>query len=195
MQVRNRDYWLMIWHQFKTGESKAFETIYNEFIDHLYSYGIKMSKDHEMVKDAIHDLFINLYNYKIDLKNPEYIEFYLFKSFRRIILDKIKQGQNSRELEENEDLSFNLSFDLEAEYILDESEQYRVKALKALLDSLNPAQKELLYLRFQTGLSYIEIAEILKLKPDTVKKQVQRLLSQIRVQLGAGFLELLTIIF
>ena len=195
MQIRDRDYWLMVWQHFKAGDSKAFEIIYNEFIDHLYSYGIKMSKDHDMVKDTIHDLFIKLYNCDIDLKTPEYIEFYLFKSFRRILVDKLKQNRNNQFLNQSPEVAISLSFDLENEYILDESERNRLSALKTMLDSLSPEQKELLFLRFNTGLSYSDIAKILKLKPDTVKKQIYRLLDHIRSQYGDRFLELFSIVF
>lgn len=75
----DRQYWDIIWQKFKAGDRQAFETIYNEFIEVLFAYGIKISSNKILVEDSIQDLFIDMYRYGSKLKKPEYLEFYLFK--------------------------------------------------------------------------------------------------------------------
>jgi hypothetical protein len=38
----DKEYWQLLWDKFKAGDKKAFETIYNEFVDVLFDYGAKI---------------------------------------------------------------------------------------------------------------------------------------------------------
>ena len=43
------------------GNTKAFSTFYNSYIDILFNYGCILTQDRELLKDCIHDVFIKLY--------------------------------------------------------------------------------------------------------------------------------------
>src|SRR5260370_4592825 len=60
--------------------------------------------------------------------------------------------------------------------------QERLARLKTLLARLNPAQRELLALRFAAGLSSPEIARVVGKSPAAVKKQLTRLLHTLNEQ-------------
>ena len=60
--------------------------------------------------------------------------------------------------------------------------QERLAHLKTLLARLNPAQRELLALRFAAGLSSPEIARVVGRSPAAVKKQLTRLLHTLKEQ-------------
>ena len=98
------------WSRFKSGDRYAFEEIYSEFIDALFAYGIKISHNRELVKDSIQDIFIDLYRYEIDLKKPESLEFYLYKSLKRNILKKVKKYRKTKSFEETDYVEFDLTF-------------------------------------------------------------------------------------
>ncbi len=178
----NRKYWQQIWENFKAGDRNAFETIYNEFVEVLYAYGNKITSNRNLLEDSIQDLFIDIYKYGGELRQPEYLEFYLFKSLKRIIIRKLKQNQK---LDLTNDFieQFSLSFSLEE---TDEKEllERNILILQNELKSLDAQKRELLFLKFNSGLTYIEIGEMLDMKPDTVKKQVQRLLKHIHNNLA-----------
>ena len=53
----------------------------------------------------------------------------------------------------------------------------------------------MLFLKFSTGLNYIEIGEIVGMSADAVKKQVYRTLDDLRNRFGEKLLSLLTIFF
>jgi RNA polymerase sigma factor (sigma-70 family) len=63
------------------------------------------------------------------------------------------------------------------------------------LENLDAKKRELLFLKFNSGLTYNEIGELLDCKPDTVKKQVQRILKFLRGKLGEDFMELFVVFF
>jgi len=184
----NRKYWQQVWDKFKAGDRYAFETIYNEFVDSLYAYGSKITSNKDLLEDSIQDLFIDIYKYGSKLKKPEYLEFYLFKTLKHIIFRKIKE---SRKLDLTNDSfeAFNLKFSLE-EVSEKEILEKNIKLLQNEIKNLDDQKRELLFLKFNSGLTYKEIGEMLDLKPDTVKKQVQRLLKHIQNELGNSLFEL-----
>jgi RNA polymerase sigma factor (sigma-70 family) len=178
----NRKYWEVIWGKFKAGDRNAFEIIYNEFVDVLYSYGCKITPNKDLLEDSIQDLFIDIYKYGSKLRQPEYLEFYLFKTLKRIIRRKLKEGQKLEFISDSFE-KFNLIFSFEEisdKEILEEN----IRLLQIELQNLDSQKRELLFLKFNSGLTYGEIGALLDIKPDTVKKQVQRLLKHIQNKLG-----------
>ncbi len=169
----NNQYWQIIWKKFKAGDRQAFETIYNEFIDVLYAYGSKLTSDKPLLEDSIQDLFIDVYTYGKSLRQPEYLEFYLLKTLKHILIKKFREN---KKFGSSEDMSFHLIFPVEE---IDEEEftrESRFQLLREELKKLDVKKRELLFLKFNSGLTYREIGEMLNIKPDTVKKQVQRIL-------------------
>ncbi|MEL7587189.1 MAG: sigma-70 family RNA polymerase sigma factor [Prolixibacteraceae bacterium] len=187
-RVSDKDYWKLVWTNFKAGDRTSFEIIYNEFTDTLFAYGSRITADKELLKDAIQDVFIAVYKYGPDLRKPESLEFYLFKSLKRNIIRKIKEARFTADLP-----AFELKFNLEEEIIPDECDNERLLILQKLVQSLDPSQRELLFLKFNSGLTYPEIGQLLNLKPDTVKKQVYRLLDHLRSEIGNDLTGLLCI--
>lgn len=178
----NRKYWQGIWEKFKAGDRFAFEIIYNEFVNVLYAYGSKITSNKDLLEDSIQDLFIDIYKYGSTLRHPEYLEFYLFKTLKRIIIRKLKE--NSRiDLKGDSFERFDLKFSME-DISEKEMMEKNLKLLKSEIQNLDDKKRELIFLKFYSGLTYPEIGEMLNMKPDTVKKQVQRLLKHIQNKLG-----------
>ena len=189
--IKDRGHWQGIWDQFINGNRAAFNEIYNEFVVVLFAYGLKVTNDRELVQDCIQELFINLYRYRENLIRPEYLEFYLFKSLRRIIIHELKKEKQISKVSEEDFLSFQLNFDLEDQLMEQESADRRSNSIKELLAGLDSKKRELLYLKFYSGLNYREIGALLGIKPDTAKKQVYRLLDDLRDRFGKKLMDLL----
>lgn len=187
----DKEYWQLIWENFKFGDRKAFEIIYNEFIDAMFSYGSRITKDRDMLEDCIHDVFISLYQYGSGLRKPESLEFYLLKSLKHTIFRKLKEDDkyfNGKKINEAFDLHFSVE-STDSNNISDE----QIKKLQKEIQKLDSKKRELLFLKFNSGLTYKEIGKLLDLNPDAVKKQVYRLLKFMRDRLGDTFLELFLI--
>ena len=179
--------------RFRSGDRAAFGEIYSGFIDSLLSYGFKITRDRELVKDCIQDIFVNIHKLKPDLHHPEYLEFYLFRSLKNAINYKFQVNKKSGALHEEELASFELRFNIEQEIDDPESDCLRVEKLKRILQTLDPQKRELLFLKFNTGLNYVEIGQMLEMNPETVKKQVYRTLDHLRGKYGNQLMELLMI--
>ncbi len=191
--IKDRAYWLDVWSRFNTGERAAFSEIYEEFIDSLFAYGFKISHDREMVKDCIQDIFLDLHRLHPNLKNPEYIEFYLFKSLKNAIFHKSQKEKKLQSLPLDSTDNYDFKFEVEQDASELESDLLRLEKLKSILAALDPQKRELLYLKFNSGMNYHEIGQMLNIQADTAKKQIYRLIDQIRSKYGVQLFELLVI--
>lgn len=190
---RDRSQWLGIWKRFRSGDRYAFGEIYEEFADMLFAYGSKITSDRELLKDCIQDLFYNLYRYNIQLQNPENLEFYLFRSLKNDIIRKIRKNSHEASLTDEGMFQFDLRFQAEQDLRDVESDELRVNALRKILQTIDPQKREMLFLKFSTGLNYSEIGEIVGMNADAVKKQVYRTLDSLRDKFGEKLLALLMI--
>ena len=191
--IKDRTHWLEVWYRFRMGNQAAFGEIYEEFTDSLFAYGSKITRDRELVKDCIQDIFIDLQRLNPNLHHPEYIEFYLFKSLKNAVIHRLKENKRNDTLPVQEMSVFDLTFNIEQDVFDQESDQLRLDKLKTILQTLDPKKRELLFLKFNTGLNYVEIGHLLGLNPDTVKKQVYRTLDHLRGKYGNQLMELLMI--
>jgi len=192
--VRDRNQWIDVWRRFRLGDRFAFGEIYEEFADVLFAYGIKITGDRELVKDCIQDLFYNIYRYNIKLQRPEYLEFYLFRSLKNDIIRKIKSSSQKASLTDDSVVLFDLKFQVEQENLEWESDELRLNALRRILQTISPQKREMLFLKFSTGLNYAEIGDIVGMSADAVKKQVYRTLDDLRDRFGEKLLSLFAVL-
>ena len=181
----NKDYWRSVWLRFKYGDKEAFAIFYNQHIDNLYQYGLKFSTDEDTVKDAIQEVFLDLYlKREKNTSGPENLKYYLFLALKRNLIKKL---QSKRRLDNSEEIKDHNHAEPEfsVEYLLIEKEQEEEvrNKLAHALNQLPDKQKEAVYLRFNEALDYPEIANILGITIESVRKQVYRALKTVREML------------
>jgi RNA polymerase sigma factor (sigma-70 family) len=88
---------------------------------------------------------------------------------------------------------FNLKFPLEQSDL--EIKEENLNLLHKELLSLDSKKKELLFLKFNSGLTYNEIGQLLEFNPDTVKKQVYRILGYLKSKLKSKMVNLFLMSF
>ena len=189
MKSTEREYWQLVWEKFRSGDREAFNTIYTEFIDSLFAYGSRITSDVCLLEDAIQEVFIDIYSYGKKLNHPEFLEYYLFKTLKNNIIRKLKEKRRF-DYSKNDETSFELKFPIEEPFTDEPELEKQLLALREEINNLDTKKRELLFLKFNSGLTYAEIGLILNLKPDTVKKQVQRILAYFRKRFQNNFFEL-----
>lgn len=55
---------LQLWKRLKSGDTNALKEIYNLYLGSLEGYSRKFTNETEIIEDAIHDLFIQIWNKK-----------------------------------------------------------------------------------------------------------------------------------
>ncbi len=175
---KNKDYFL--WKRFIDGDDKAFFLIYDQYFDTLYNYGIHFSKNNDLIKDCIHDLFLDLYKYRTHLAETDSIQFYLFRSLRRLIYKE--QSKNVTISAEDKLLMQNdvTVMAYEDAIIASETKDANHKILFEVMKDLSDRQREGLSLKFEQNFSYKEIADILDISVESARTNIYRALKDLR---------------
>ncbi len=166
----------LVWQQFLEGDDQSLIYIYNKYADLLYNYGKQFSKKFELIKDCIQELFCDLIDNRSSLSSAQSVKAYLFASLKRRILKEAKK-EDRYQLEEE---GFNFSFSEVPITIPNLSNKLDLYTIHEKLNLLSVNQREAIYLHFYEGLSYTEIAEILKIKVSSARILTYRALDNLQ---------------
>lgn len=176
----NADSYPDIWKLFKSGDKEAFAVLYNLHIDALYHYGTKICKDDDAVKDSLQELFLELFlkRDKIDIA-PGKLKYWLLLALKRNLIKKLQAGRKIYHVI-MEPADFDPDYNIEFQLIERERDEEFNTKVSLALNQLPSKQKEAIYLRFNECLEYQEIAAIMEITIESVRKQVHRALKSIR---------------
>lgn len=174
-----------IWKNFQSGDKEAFAWLYNLHVDSLYRYGSKLTVDEDFVKDAIQEVFLDLYLKRQNNKtNPENLKFYLLLALKRNLIKKLKRSRKLVEMQLCDEDTHEPHHSIEKTLIEQEEHNETDRRVCNVISKLPSKQKETIYLRFNESLEYSEIAEMLNISIESVRKQVYRALKSIRKSFG-----------
>lgn len=174
-----------LWCQFQQGNEAALASLYSRYFDHLYNYGFKFTQDVTLVEDCIQELFIKLIRNRQNLSLPDSVKNYLFKAYRSYMFDKMEKLKKYPTQDLNESMDFELDLHRESGLIVEEEQVARGKKLNEAIQELTPRQKEAIFLRYQEGLSYPAIAEMLSLSQKATYKLIGRAIQALRSATGS----------
>ena len=171
----------LLWQQFREGPQEAFQALVQHFYRDLHFYGGRFTRDSDLLKDCLQDLFLDLWTYRAKIVQTPYIRPYLYKSLRR----KIHREMMRHSSVTNEDaFAFDEvsseEFTAEQALIRTELSEYQTSRLNTLLDQLSDRQREAIHLKFYGELSNDEIADILEVNKQSVANLLYRGLSRLR---------------
>ena len=170
-----------IWDSFLAGDDQAYEYIYKQYVQKLFLYGITLTKDEEMVKDCIQDVFIRIYANRQSLSKTNNIRLYLIATLRNTLFNSFRKQNtyhtfiNSLEKEEPADDDTAIE-----KMISRENELENEKLLNSLWAVLTKRQKEIVYYRFTEGMGLEEISILLNMDYHSVANVIQRALKKMR---------------
>ncbi len=170
----------LMWQKFiNERDDTSFSLVYNTYVEALYAYGIHLGFRDELCKDAIQDVFYNIYVKKSELKKVKNPTAYLFKSCKYRLIDLARKEAKIENIDSFDD-SFTLDITV-LENIIDAEESILLKnKVEKLLECLSGQQREAVYMKYMLGLGYDEISEILQINPDSVRKLMYRSMEKIR---------------
>lgn len=170
---------MALWKAGLDGNKAAFGQLYRYYFPLLYGYGVKLTGDKELVRDAIQDVFVKLFQEKNEAPVIGHLKGYLFRAFRNRLIDKARQLRPTYDIAdyENElvtDMPFAGRF--QADEVREEQGRRLLRAYKQL-----PArQQEILYLFYIKELKHEEIAGILHINLQSSKNLLFRAIAKLR---------------
>lgn len=172
---------LRIWQNFKKGNKAAFQKIYFGHYRFLYNYCRKFTTNSTLVEDLIQDLFINILVRKDRLSDTDNIRLYLFSSIRRSLFKSLNAKEfKVTDLFDPLNPSFHFEEGIEPVYSEEEEDNKLQKQLFKSVNNLGSRQKEIVYLKYFSGLNNKEIAETLGITYQTVRNTLCTALQHIR---------------
>jgi RNA polymerase sigma factor (sigma-70 family) len=180
MNVSTPDH-INLFTKFKEGDDHAFAFFYELYINDLYTYGISLGGEKEVVKDVIQDIFLKIYFEKKDFASTDHLKYFLLKSLKNSLYNiyKSKAVATTTGISE-EVMAFSITTTV-LDRIIDEEDRAIIKQqIDDLLSKLTSRQKEAIYLRFMQELEYDDIAEIMDMTPHAARKLISRSLKRLK---------------
>jgi len=171
----------ILWRALKRSDKAAYEILLKKYYAIVLNYGVRFYRDKEFVKDAVQDLFSEIWNRREYLGDVVSVKSYLLQSLRKNIIRESSRLKWFREADKiSEDHDFNVEFDIETYLISRDVETEMLKKLQLELDKLTKRQREAIFLRFNQDLSYEEISFIMGINYRSVVNLIHEAIKAIR---------------
>lgn len=171
---------LDLWDDLRAGQKEALQQLFLRYHDDLYRYGQAFCSHKASVKDSIQDLFYELWEKHARLSRVDNVKAYLWISFRRTLIKKLKKLKKSVRLFETEVKHVGVAASTETVMIEKERICINKQLLKKALTTLSEKEREALYLKYYEGMSYREIQMIMDISYQTARNYVYRAIGNLR---------------
>jgi len=169
-----------IWKSFTISEGEDdFYTIYSHYHHYLSYIGYKRYFSEDVVKDAINDVFLYLWENKSDLQTVNNYHNYIITCFLRKLYRKNIIAPE--EMDELQDVPIMLlSPSVEDQYIQQGMNGTVIQIVKDHINQLAAKQRNMVYQKFYLGLSYQEIAITNKVSINTVYNTIYKAIDKLK---------------
>ena len=163
-------------------KTENIASIYNRYVDDLYTYALYLGFEKGIIMDAIHDVFCKFVANEKLLQNVSNIKFYLFKSLKNRLYDIYKAQKKFAELSaiDLQETPFNIQVTIEEQLIGQEEQQQIKNQLAEMLESLTERQREIVYLRYVQEYDYTQISELLNISVHGCRKLHSKAMQNLR---------------
>ncbi|MEM9824490.1 MAG: sigma-70 family RNA polymerase sigma factor [Bacteroidota bacterium] len=167
-----------LWEAIAKGDEEAFRQIFEHYYAHLYRFGMRFAFDPALVKDAIQEVFFDLWKQRSQLSTVNNHQAYLLQMLKYKLsrANQKKRDTEARKIESTASSGPSYESLLIAQQ---ESEEQQQKLERAFLQ-LSPRQREIIRLRFFEGLSYDEIAQRSDVRKRTIYNQIHEALKVLK---------------
>ena len=153
-------------------DKREFEQVFRHHYDGMFRLARKMLNDDAESKDVVSDVFANLLKSNTDLKSDT-LQAFLLTSVRNRCINLLVHKQKQQQMQKA----------VVVEMITPEqtAEHEQLQLLHRYIDSRLPKlSQQILRLRYQQGLKYREIAQVLQVSEVTVHNHLSQSLKQLK---------------
>ncbi|UBZ13970.1 sigma-70 family RNA polymerase sigma factor [Flagellimonas marinaquae] len=177
-----------LFQEIKKGNKKAFNTLFETHWDGLYQAAYKVLLSEDMAKDAVQEVFFDLWLRKLQLE-VENIPGFLYKAVRN---QSLKQLRKNAPLQIHEDRFKELLVNTTQEQL--DLIDLKTK-LGEKLGALSPREREIFEMSRYQNLSNKEIANHLNLSQRTVEWYLYQVVKELKTALTVSVLVILSNLF
>ena len=157
--------------------------VYQEFFPILIRYGLRYNSNFDVVKDCIHDVFLNLCE-KENISEIRAMGPYLLRSLKNALLNYESRTPKYHSIDETSH-NYRHECSVEDQFIKSETEQLDLLFIENALNILTDKEKEIVYLFYIEQKNYDDICKITGLTRQYAKKLVHKALGRIRENISS----------
>ena len=161
-----------LWKDMISGNKKSFEDLYKQYFQALINYGFRITKNENLIEDAVQELFISIWNNRTNLSEVNEVKFYLFRSLKNRILRQLEKDVFDKSEDVDVYLDFLISISEEQKKIDSEQFDANLDTLQRAIAHLPIRQQEVINLKYYHDFTLDEIAKLM----DVNKQSVSNLL-------------------
>ena len=180
----NREEEIEIQRRLNVGDGAALELLFHRFYNDLCRYLIIFVKDENVAKNIVQDLFLHLWENRVNIDFKKSLESYLYQACRFNALIYLRNEQRHEKSHEKiKHSSVDETFDVSSELEVKELN----KIINESIELLPTRCKQIFKLSRNRGLSYIEIASQLGISVSAVDNQVNIAIKKIKRHIGSYY--------
>ncbi|RCR69379.1 RNA polymerase sigma factor [Larkinella punicea] len=160
-----------LWDQFRSGDEVAFARLYKEYVQVLYHYCAHFTADRALIKDCIHDLFVELWKHRQTIGQTTSVRFYLMASIKRKLVRHLNaemKFSSQDDVENDREWLPGCAPSYESTLISYEEDDHVNACVAKAIEKLPRRQREAVYLRYYQNLSNEEISSLMQINIQSV---------------------------
>jgi RNA polymerase sigma-70 factor (ECF subfamily) len=163
-----------LWKDMISGNKKSFEDLYNQYFQALINYGFRITKNENLIEDAVQELFISIWNNRTNLSEVNEVKFYLFRSLKNRILRQLEKDIFDKSEDVDVYLDLLISISEEQKKIDSEQLNTNLDTLQRAIAHLPLRQQEVINLKYYHDFSLDEIAKLMNVNKQSVSNLLFR---------------------
>jgi RNA polymerase sigma-70 factor (ECF subfamily) len=171
---------------FQRGEDLAYAALYNRYKRHIFSFCLRMVADEDEVKDIVQEVFLKMYEHRLQLSNPSRFRAWIFMIARNQCLTHYRDHKHMTPYDDE----FPMPEIPETESLSQEIERNEeIHLVRSFINQLKPEYREVVVLREYQGLSYEEIADVIGTTVAAIKAKLFKARKELFEKMKPVFLE------
>jgi RNA polymerase sigma factor (sigma-70 family) len=172
-------YWLQ---RLQHSDEDALALLMGKYYTDLYNYACSFTRDEELVKDCIQEVFISLWQRRENAVAILLPKYYLLRAVKNKILKSThKSGLFAETVFLEKDYDFFHEFSIERITIEKQVSEEKAIRLKRIISGLSKRQQEIIYLKYYQHLGHGQIAELMNISIQSVYNLLHETIQKLKM--------------
>ncbi len=164
------------------GDEEALALLMGKYYTDLFNYAISFTRDEELVKDCLQEVFISLWQRRenaVAILSPKY---YLLRAVKNTILKSTHRNSlftDSAFLEK--EYEFFHEFSVERVIIEKQLSEEKAAKLNKIIAGLSKRQQEIIFLKYYQRLGHGQIAELMNISTQSVYNLLHETIQKLKM--------------
>jgi RNA polymerase sigma-70 factor (ECF subfamily) len=176
-----------IFKSIKKGNKTAFEMLFQTHYQRMCAYAVSFVSQDDLAEDIVAEIFIRLWEKRESVDITVSVSSYLFQSVKNSCINYLNREKSRKNtISENEInlLNLKITYPISDKYPLSDLIGRELEEkIKTEVEKLPERCREIFCLSRFENLSHKEVAEKLQISENTVKVQIYRALTKLRIEL------------